>query len=358
MMGLMQDWPLLVHTILDHAAWLGRARGGVANRRGTGSSLQLWRPRASCQDDCRCRRETSSASPAAMWSGRWHGTPTAMSRSGTGSWEWAPSCTRSIRGCLPTSSPISSTMPRTAGCSLDLTFVKLLEELSPRLPKVKGYVVMTDERHMPAASKLPQSPLLREPARRGRPGFRLAQARRAYGRGICYTSGTTGNPKGVVYSHRSTVLCAMMNCAGDALALASRDTVMPVVPMFHANAWSLIFAAPMAGAKLVMPGPKLDGASLYELIVGERVTFTAAVPTLWLRLLNFLKPNPALAVPDLERVRDRWLGLPGSDDARLHRAAWHRCHPCLGHDRDEPDRLDRTRRAAGSSSSMQRSNGN
>ena len=75
---------------------------------------------------------------------------------------------------------------------------------------------------------------------------------------------------------------------GDALALASRDTVMPVVPMYHANAWSLIFAAPMAGAKLVLPGPKLDGASLYELIVGERVTFTAAVPTLWLGLLNFL----------------------------------------------------------------------
>jgi fatty-acyl-CoA synthase len=93
-----------------------------------------------------------------------------------------------------------------------------------------------------------------------------------------------------------------MNCAGDALALSSRDTVMPVVPMFHANAWSLIFAGPMAGAKLVLPGPRLDGAALHELIAAERVTFTAAVPTLWLGLLSFLDANPELAMPDLKRV--------------------------------------------------------
>ncbi len=83
---------------------------------------------------------------------------------------------------------------------------------------------------------------------------------------MCYTSGTTGNPKGVVYSHRSNVLHAMAATSADTLCLSSRDTLMPVVPMFHANAWSLAFSGPMAGTKLVLPGPKLDGASLYELL--------------------------------------------------------------------------------------------
>ena len=119
---------------------------------------------------------------------------------------------------------------------------------------------------------------------------------------MCYTSGTTGNPKGVVYSHRSNVLHAMMAVAPDALLLSSRDTVMPVVPMFHANSWSLAFSAPMVGAKLVMPGPKLDGQSLYELIDAEQVTMSAAVPTIWLMLLQYLEQNPQLRLPHLERV--------------------------------------------------------
>ena len=134
---------------------------------------------------------------------------------------------------------------------------------------------------------------------------------------MCYTSGTTGNPKGVVYSHRSKVLHAMTNCAGDALALASRDTVMPVVPMFHANAWSLLFAAPMAGAKLVLPGPKLDGASLYELIdrrAGD--VHGGGADACGSMLLNYLDANPALAAALSRARRDRRLGLPGSHDAQ------------------------------------------
>ena len=120
--------------------------------------------------------------------------------------------------------------------------------------------------------------------------------------GMCYTSGTTGNPKGVVYSHRSNVLHAMATCAADAISISSRDVMMPVVPMFHANAWSFAFASPMAGADMVMPGPKLDGASLYELLDKEKVTVTAAVPTVWLMLLQHLDQNPQLKLPWLERV--------------------------------------------------------
>ncbi len=119
--------------------------------------------------------------------------------------------------------------------------------------------------------------------------------------GLCYTSGTTGDPKGVLYSHRSNVLHAMMAVQPDCLALGARDVVMPVVPLFHANGWSLPYSAPMVGAKLVMPGPKLDGASLHELLETERVTVTAAVPTVWFAYLQHLEAT-GLRPTTLKRV--------------------------------------------------------
>ncbi|NBU14926.1 MAG: long-chain fatty acid--CoA ligase, partial [Alphaproteobacteria bacterium] len=109
--------------------------------------------------------------------------------------------------------------------------------------------------------------------------------------GMCYTSGTTGHPKGVVYSHRSNLLHAMSVMMPDSLCLSSRDTVMPVVPLFHANSWSLAFSAPMAGSTLVMPGAKLDGESVFNIIENEAVTVTAAVPTVWLGLLQYLETS-------------------------------------------------------------------
>jgi fatty-acyl-CoA synthase len=109
--------------------------------------------------------------------------------------------------------------------------------------------------------------------------------------GLCYTSGTTGNPKGVLYSHRSNMIHAFIVNGGGAVALQTGDVVMAVVPMFHANAWGLSFICPMAGAKLIMPGAKLDGASVYELLETEKVNFTAAVPTVWLMLMQHLKAN-------------------------------------------------------------------
>ena len=107
--------------------------------------------------------------------------------------------------------------------------------------------------------------------------------------GLCYTSGTTGHPKGVLYSHRSNVLHSMALAAPDALGLASRTCILPVVPLFHANSWSIAFSAPMTGAKLVMPGARLDGASVYELMESEQVTCTAGVPTVWSMLLHYLE---------------------------------------------------------------------
>ena len=107
--------------------------------------------------------------------------------------------------------------------------------------------------------------------------------------GLCYTSGTTGHPKGVLYSHRSNYLHAMMTLQADALALSARDTVLLVVPMYHANAWGVVYSAPMVGAKLVLPGPRMDGASLFELIESEGVTYSAAVPTVWQGLLQHVR---------------------------------------------------------------------
>ena len=118
--------------------------------------------------------------------------------------------------------------------------------------------------------------------------------------GICYTSGTTGEPKGVVYAHRSNVLHAMCFVQVDMLGLSCNDVMMPVVPLFHANGWSTGFSAPLAGSGMVLPGRLLDPASLYEML-GHGVTVTAAVPTVWLMLLTHLRENK-LTLPNLDRV--------------------------------------------------------
>jgi len=171
---------------------------------------------------------------------------------------------------------------------VDLSFLPLLEALKDHLGVLKGIVVMTDAAHMPATTSLTgllcyEDLIANEPEEFAWP---VLDERAAAG--LCYTSGTTGNPKGVLYSHRSTVLHAISSCRASALNLGPMSRVLPVVPMFHVCAWGVPYSAPVAGAGIVFPGAGMDGASLYELIDGEKVTSMLGVPTVWLNLLNHL----------------------------------------------------------------------
>jgi fatty-acyl-CoA synthase len=183
---------------------------------------------------------------------------------------------------------------------VDLTFVPLLEKLADKLKSVEKYVVLTDTAHMPVTvlkNAVPYEQWIAEVD--GDFAWKIIDENAAAG--MCYTSGTTGHPKGVLYSHRSNVLHSMMAAQPDAMGLASADIILPVVPMFHANCWGLALTSPMVGGAMVMPGAKLDGASIYELLDTYRVTFSAAVPTVWLMLLAHLEAND-LKLPYLKKV--------------------------------------------------------
>ena len=173
----------------------------------------------------------------------------------------------------------------------DLTFLPLVEKLLPQLGSVRHVVAMTDRAHMPASSSIPNLLCYEELVEAEDGDYRWPEFDENTASSICYTSGTTGHPKGAVYSHRSTVLHAFGVALPDVMAASARDTVLPVVPMFHVNAWGLAYAAPMVGARLVFPGPHLDGKSLYELFESEQVTFSAGVPTVWLGLLNHVRQH-------------------------------------------------------------------
>ncbi|MGO4222043.1 3-(methylthio)propionyl-CoA ligase [Lysobacter sp. TAF61] len=182
----------------------------------------------------------------------------------------------------------------------DLSFVPLVEKLLPKLPGVRHFVVMTDRAHMPASS-IPGL-LCYDDLLDAQPDeFAWPDLDECAAASLCYTSGTTGMPKGVLYSHRSTVLHAFGACTVDSLAVSRSETALLVVPMFHVNAWSMPYAGAMSGAKLVLPGPALDGASVYELLRDEKVTLALGVPTVWMMLLQHvstkgLKPTSELAL--------------------------------------------------------------
>ncbi len=299
MFGLMQDWPLLLHRIIDHAA-TNHAERRVVTRSVEGpittttyAAIRARALRLAKRLDREGIRLGDRVATLAWNTARhlecWYGIVGVGAIYHTVNPRLFPEQIVWI---------MNHAEDRMA--MIDLTFVPLLEKLAGKLPNVERYVVLTDNAHMTATTlknAVPYEDWLAEVD----DDYVWKTFDENTAAGMCYTSGTTGNPKGVLYSHRSNTLHALIANGADMLANAMRDVVMPVVPLFHANGWSLAFSAPMAGATMIMPGPKLDGASLYELLNEYKVTCTAAVPTVWLGLLQYLEATKS-KLPHLKRV--------------------------------------------------------
>ncbi|MGA8817393.1 MAG: fatty-acid--CoA ligase [Xanthobacteraceae bacterium] len=287
MLGLMQDWPLLCHRILDHAA-LNHAARPVITRSIEGpihtTNYAEVRARA-LRVSQRLERDGVKLGDrvATLAWNTWRHLEAWYGIMGIG----AVYHTVNPR-LFPDQISWIVNHAEDRVMMVDTTFLPILEKLADRLKPIERYIVLTDAAHMPATplrNAVPYEEWLAEAD--GDFAWKTFDENTAAG--MCYTSGTTGNPKGVLYSHRSNVLHSMMAAQADAMGICSRDVIMPVVPMFHANCWGLALTSPMIGATMVMPGAKLDGASIYELLDKYRVTFSAAVPTVWLMLLAYLE---------------------------------------------------------------------
>jgi fatty-acyl-CoA synthase len=172
----------------------------------------------------------------------------------------------------------------------DTSFASLVQTVAPNLPGVKGFVAMCTRAQMPDL-QVPNLLCFEELLEATSPEYRWPTFDENTASSLCYTSGTTGNPKGVLYSHRSTMLHSWTACAADGLALSARDSVLLVVPLFHVNAWGVPYAGAMCGAKLVLPGPGLAGDNIYRLLREERCNFSLGVPTVWLGLFDYIERN-------------------------------------------------------------------
>ena len=173
----------------------------------------------------------------------------------------------------------------------DMTFLPLVQAIHARSPTIRQYVALCDADKLPKDTGIPnlvsyEAWIGGQPATYEWPSFDENSAS-----SMCYTSGTTGNPKAALYSHRSTTLHAYAAALPDVMSISARDAILPVVPMFHVNAWGIPYSAALCGAKLVFPGPAMDGKSIYELIEAEKVDYAAGVPTVWQMLLAHMKPN-------------------------------------------------------------------
>jgi len=173
----------------------------------------------------------------------------------------------------------------------DLTFLPLVQAVHARCPGIRQYVALCGPEKLPADSGIPNLVSYEDWIGRRATTYQWPSFDENSASSMCYTSGTTGNPKAALYSHRSTILHAYAAALPDVMSLSARDAVLPVVPMFHVNAWGIPYSAALVGAKLVFPGPALDGKSVYELIEAEQVSYAAGVPTVWQMLLGHMKPN-------------------------------------------------------------------
>ena len=299
MLGLMQDWPLLCHKIIDAAA---RQHG---NREVVSRSIEGPIVRTTYPD---LRARSLKIAQLLEREGYVLGDRIATMAWNTGRHLEAWFGIMGIGAVYHTLNPrlfpeqIAWIMNHAEDKAVfvDLTFLPLIEKLAPAVKSLKKVIVFTDGAHMPQTA-LPNVVAYEDWLAGADGDFAWKEFPEETAAGMCYTSGTTGDPKGVLYSHRSNVIHAMMAAMPDAMGISSRDVILPVVPMFHANAWGLGQAAPMIGAKLVMPGGKMDGASIYELLDTEKVTFTAAVPTVWLMLLQYLEET-GKPLPHLKKV--------------------------------------------------------
>lgn len=299
MLGLMQEWPLLCHKILDYAA---KQHGGreIVSRSVEGPitratyadvhARSLKVAQRLDRDGCKLGdRIATMGWNTARHLEAWYGT-------------------MGIGAIYHTLNPrlfpdqIAWIMNHAEDKYLfvDLTFLPLVEKIAPKVASLEKVIVLTGKDHMPETS-LPGAVAYEEWLAEADGDFAWKSFGEDTAAGMCYTSGTTGNPKGVLYSHRSNVLHALISCHADAMGITSRDVILPVVPMFHANAWGLAQSAPMTGSKLVMPGARMDGEAIYELLDTEKVTFTAAVPTVWLMLLQYLEQT-GNELPHLKKV--------------------------------------------------------
>ena len=287
MQGMMMDRPLLISSILEHAALQSGATAMVSH------TADLGAHRTSYGELAHRSRQLANALQSTFDIG-------IGDRIGTLAWNDHRHFElyygfAGIGAICHTINPrlfpeqIAYIINHAEDCYLfvDPMFVPLVERLAPQLPTVRGVVVLSDAAHMPE-SGLPHLHCY-ETLLEGQPDvFDWPMLDETTASGLCYTSGTTGNPRGALYHHRSTILHGLMLAMPNTLGLAVDDVVLPVVPMFHANAWGLAYACPLVGVGMVMPGARLDGASLYEQLERERVTFSAGVPTIWFGLLDHL----------------------------------------------------------------------
>ncbi len=299
MLGLMQDWPLLCHRIIDHAA-LNHGERPVITRSIEGpihatnyASIRARALRVAQQLERDGIRRGDRVATLAWNTWRhlesWYGIlgigavyHTVNPRLFTDQIIWI----------------INHAEDRLL--MTDVTFLPLIEKIAGKIPAVERIIVLCEQKALPSTTL--RNVVAYEEWIAGADGdFAWKSFDENTAAGMCYTSGTTGHPKGVLYSHRSNVLHAMAALRPDMVGLSSRDVALPVVPLFHANGWALGFSAPMAGAALVLPGQKLDGAALYELLTDYKVTCTAAVPTVWLALLQYLEATGG-KLPYLRRV--------------------------------------------------------